>query len=140
VRLAIDTPGAIALAPSQISNPSSSPTPQGLDNGLLTNADILNLDLRSELVVLSACDTGRGTLTGDGVLGLSRSWLAAGVKNVVVSLWAVNDEATAMLMEEFYRSFQRQPDSAIALRQAMLATRKQHPGPKFWSAFTVVGP
>ena len=124
---AIDTPGAIALAPS----PG--------DNGLLTANDVFNLSLNAELVVLSACDTGRGTLTGDGVLGLSRSWLAAGTPSLVVSLWAVNDKSTAELMTAFYRALQTNPDRAVALRSAMLTTLKQYPSPRDWAAFTLMG-
>ena len=123
----IDTPGAIALAPS------------GGDNGLLTADDVFNLSLNAELVVLSACDTGRGTLTGDGVLGLSRSWLAAGTPSLIVSLWAVNDKSTAELMTAFYRALQTNPDRAVALRSAMLTTLKQYPSPRDWAAFTLMG-
>lgn len=79
-------PGAIALAPS------------GKDNGLLTANEILDLKLVANLVVLSACDTGRGRITGDGVIGLSRSLISAGVPSVVVSLWQVPDEPTASLL------------------------------------------
>ncbi len=124
---AIDTPGAIVLA--------SSPT----DDGILTANDIFNLSIQAELVVLSACDTGRGTLTGDGVLGLSRSWLVAGTPSVVVSLWAVNDRSTETLMVNFYQALKTNPDRAIALRTAMLKTIKKYPSPKDWSAFTLVG-
>jgi CHAT domain-containing protein len=124
---AIDTPGAIALAPS----PG--------DNGLLTANDVFNLSLNAELVVLSACDTGRGTLTGDGVLGLSRSWLAAGTPSLIVSLWAVNDTSTAELMTAFYHELQTNPDRAVALRSAMLTTLKQYPSPRDWAAFTLMG-
>lgn len=87
-------PGAIALAPS------------GNDNGLLTAGEILNLKLNAELVVLSACDTGRGDITGDGVIGLSRSLISAGVPSVIVSLWSVPDAPTAELMTDFYRDLQ----------------------------------
>ncbi len=124
---AIDTPGAIVLA--------SSPN----DDGILTANDIFNLSIHAELVVLSACDTGRGTLTGDGVLGLSRSWLVAGTPSVVVSLWAVNDRSTADLMVAFYEALKTNPDRAIALRQAMLTTLKKFPSPRDWAAFTLVG-
>lgn len=123
--------GAIALAPS----------PQ--DDGLLTAEEVLNMRLQADLVVLSACDTGRGKITGDGILGLSRSWLAAGANNVLVSLWAVNDQSTSTLMVNFYRSLQQQPNSqlgnASALRQAMLTTLKTNPSPKDWAAFTLIG-
>jgi CHAT domain-containing protein/Tfp pilus assembly protein PilF len=120
-------PGAIALAPSQ------------QDDGWLTAEEILNLQLNAELVVLSACDTGRGQITGDGVIGLSRSLILAGVESAIVSLWSVPDAPTASLMTEFYRNLQLQPDKATALRNAMLATMKQHPNPKDWAAFTLIG-
>jgi len=122
-------PGAIALAPSEE------------DNGLLTAWEIQELKLNAELVVLSACDTGRGRLSGDGVIGLSRSLISAGIPSIIVSLWAVPDASTAELMTEFYRNFyERKLDKAQALRSAMLTTMQQHPNnPKAWAAFTLIG-
>ena len=121
-------PGTIALAPSSE------------DNGFLTAGEIINMNLSAQLAVLSACDTGRGQITGDGVIGLSRSFISAGVPSVVVSLWAIPDEPTALLMTEFYRNLQlQQMDKAQALRQAMLTTLKQHPNPTEWAAFTLIG-
>ncbi len=120
-------PGALALTP----------TPN--DDGFLTTAEIFALPTQARLVVLSACNTGRGNITGDGVLGLSRSFLTAGVENVVVSLWAVPDEPTALLMTEFYRALQQNPNRAAALRQAMLATRASYDQPVNWAAFTLFG-
>jgi CHAT domain-containing protein len=120
-------PGEIALAPADG------------DNGLLTAGEILKLRLQAELVVLSACNTGRGEITGDGVVGLSRSFIAAGVPSIVVSLWSVPDNPTASLMKAFYSNFQQNPDKAQALRQAMLTTMKQHPAPLEWAAFTLIG-
>jgi len=122
-----DIPGAVALAPSES------------DDGLLTSAEILEMNLKAELVVLSACDTGRGEITGDGVIGLSRSFFAAGVPSVVVSLWAVPDTSTAELMTEFYRQLQQNSDKAQALRQAMLITMERYPHPVDWAAFTLIG-
>jgi CHAT domain-containing protein len=118
---------AIALAPSDE------------DNGLLTAEKILDLKLNAQLVVLSACDTGQGRITGDGVIGLSRSFISAGVPSVIVSLWSVPDAPTASLMTEFYKNLQLNPDKAQALRQAMLTTIKQHPNPRDWAAFTLIG-
>ncbi|MEM6255228.1 MAG: CHAT domain-containing tetratricopeptide repeat protein [Cyanobacteria bacterium P01_D01_bin.156] len=112
--------------------------PDDSQDGFLTAAEILDQTLQADLVVLSACDTGRGQITGDGVIGLSRSFLAAGADNVMVSLWQVPDEATAQLMVEFYRQRQRL-DNAQALRQAMLAIRKQYKDPVAWAAFTLIG-
>jgi CHAT domain-containing protein len=141
---------AIALAPdtpsssSPISLSSSPPLPRGAGgveevNGLLTAEQILEMKLNAELVVLSACNTGRGKITGDGIIGLSRSLISAGVPSVIVSLWSIPDAPTASLMSEFYRHLQQNPDKAIALRQAMLATLKQYPDPKNWAAFTLIG-
>ncbi|WP_371259651.1 CHAT domain-containing protein [Calothrix sp. 336/3] len=109
------------------------------EDGLLTAGEILDLKLNAELVVLSACDTGRGKISGDGVIGLSRSLITAGVPSVLVSLWAVPDAPTAELMTEFYQNLQKSPDKAQALRQAMLTTMKQHPNPSSWAAFTLIG-
>ncbi len=98
-------PGAIALAPDAPYSPSKEQ--QSGINGLLTADEILDLKLNAELVVLSACDTGRGTITGDGVIGLSRSLITAGVSSVIVSLWSVPDAPTASLMSVFYQNIQK---------------------------------
>jgi CHAT domain-containing protein len=126
----LGVPGAIALAPDP-----NVPT----SDGLLTANEILDLKLNADLVVLSACDTGRGRITGDGVVGLSRSLLSAGSASVIVSLWAVADASTALLMTEFYQALLQNPDKAIALRQAMLKTRQRYPNPQDWAAFIFVG-
>ncbi|BAY20275.1 WD-40 repeat-containing protein [Calothrix sp. NIES-2100] len=118
---------AIALAPS------------GKDNGLLTAEEILNLNLSADLVVLSACDTGRGRITGDGVIGLSRSLISAGVPSVIVSLWAVDDNSTSFLMTEFYKNLQQKLDKATALHKAMLTTMQKYSQPINWAAFTLIG-
>lgn len=123
----IDVPGAIALAPGNG------------EDGLLTSAEILEMDLQADLAILSACDTGRGRITGDGVVGLSRALITAGVPSVVVSLWSVPDAPTAELMTAFYRELGEGQDKAQALRQAMLTTMEQHPDPRMWAAFTLIG-
>ncbi|OLP20005.1 hypothetical protein BST81_02725 [Leptolyngbya sp. 'hensonii'] len=120
-------PGAIALAAS------------GKEDGFLTTSDILDLQLQAELVVLSACDTGRGNITEDGIIGLSRAFISAGVPTVIVSLWQVPDQPTAFLMTQFYETLQQNPDKAQAMRQAMLTTLKEYPDPKAWAAFTLIG-
>lgn len=99
-------PGAIALAPSDE------------DNGFLTAGEIYDMKLNAELVVLSACSTGQGKITGDGVIGLSRCLIAAGVKSVIVSLWSVDDLSTALLMVKFYQIFQQRVAATIALNEA----------------------
>ena len=119
---------AIALAPTNT------------DNGLLTAEEILKQKLNAELVVLSACDTARGRITGDGVIGLSRSLFIAGTPSVIVSLWSVPDAPTAELMTEFYRQLKQTGDKAQSLRQAMLKLKEQYPNtPKKWAAFTLIG-
>jgi CHAT domain-containing protein/uncharacterized protein HemY len=120
-------PGAVVLAPD------------GKDNGLLTAGEILDLKLNAELVVLSACDSGQGKLTGDGVIGLSRSLITAGAPSVIVTLWKIPDYPTEKLMTEFYQNLQHNSDKAQALRQAMLTTIKQYPDPLQWAAFTLIG-
>jgi CHAT domain-containing protein/tetratricopeptide (TPR) repeat protein len=124
-----EVPGALALAPDNAQ-----------DDGLLSAGEIAQLQLRADLVVLSACSTGQGDLTGDGVIGLSRSLFLAGVPSVVVSLWDVSDDSTALLMTEFYKHLaQKKLSKAQALRQAMLTTRQKYPDPKLWAAFNLIG-
>lgn len=113
--------------------------PSDRDDGFLSTKEILKLKLKADLVVLSACDTGRGQISGDGVLGISRSFISAGTPSLVVSLWAIPDDSTAALMTYFYENLQTQPNKAIALRQAMLSTMKNYPYPQDWAAFTLVG-
>ena len=127
---------SIALAP----NPSvqGKKVNQG-DNGLLTASEILDLKLNAELVVLSACDTGRGRITGDGVIGLSRSLISAGTPSIVVSLWSISDDSTAFLMTQFYQNLLQNLDKATALRNAMLATKQKYGSPSQWAAFTLIG-
>ncbi|MEG4207974.1 CHAT domain-containing protein [Microcoleus sp. Pol7_A1] len=118
---------AIALAPS------------GKDDGLLTAEEIFDMKLQANLVVLSACNTGEGRITGDGVIGLSRSLISAGVPSVIVSLWRVPDAPTSELMQAFYQNLHKNPNKAQALRQAMLTTMKAHSNPRDWAAFTLIG-
>lgn len=119
--------------------------PNGADNGLLTAGEIFDLyaspkgsSLHAELIVLAACNTGRGRITGDGVIGLSRSLIAAGIPTVVISLWTVRETPTISLMKEFYQNLSS--GKAEALRKAMLATMKEYPDqPGAWAGFTLVG-
>ena len=121
-------PGAIILAPSE-----------NTDDGSLNAAEILQLKLDSELVVLSACSTGRGRITGDGVVGLSRCFILAGVPSIIVSLWNMGAIAAKLLMTEFYENLARGDNRAAALRCAMLTTKARFPSPIAWAAFTLIG-
>ncbi|MEH2069931.1 MAG: CHAT domain-containing protein [Nostoc sp.] len=119
---------AIALAPS------------GNDNGLLTAEEIFDLKLNAELVVISACNTGQGRITGDGVIGLSRSLMNAGVPSVIVSLWSVPDNSTTTLMTEFYQNLQQKKlDKARSLRKAMQTMIEKDFSPYDWAAFNLIG-
>jgi CHAT domain-containing protein len=100
------------------------------EDGILTAEEVQALDLRgTELVVLSACDTGLGRLEpGQGVLGLQRAFRAAGAHAVAASLWKVDDAATSVLMEQFYTNlWSKKLPRLEALRQAQL-TVLDHPG------------
>ncbi len=120
-------PGGIALAPTEG------------DLGFLTVADILDLKLKADLVVLSACNTARGEISGDGILGLSRALIDAGVPSIVVSLWSIPDTPTAELMVQFYQNLKQSPDKAQALRKAMLTVMQQYPDPAAWAGFMLIG-
>lgn len=112
-------------------------------DGFLRTHDIYNLKLPAELVVLSACETGLGkAVTGEGLEGLTRGFMYAGARRVVVSLWNVNDKATAALMQRLYVGMLRSNKTpAAALRDAqiqMLRTR-QWQSPYFWAPFVMQG-
>ncbi len=89
--------------------------------------------------MLSACDSGRGKISGDGVIGLSRAFLQAGVPSLIVSLWKVPDDSTQFLMTRFYEYWQGDTDKVTALHQAILETKENYPQPVNWAAFTLVG-
>lgn len=111
------------------------------DNGFLQLHDIFNLKLAAELVVLSACETGLGkSVSGEGIMGLSRGFMYAGAERVAVSLWKINDEATASLMSDFYRYLLNDKlTPAAALRSAQLKAWQAGQSPYLWGAFTVQG-
>jgi CHAT domain-containing protein/Flp pilus assembly protein TadD len=112
-------------------------------NGFLRLQDIFNLNLPAELVVLSACETGLGKdVQGEGVVGLTRGFMYAGAKRVAVSLWSVNDTATASLMTKFYQQMlDKELNPVAALRAAQLEMWKteQWKAPYYWAAFVVQG-
>jgi len=108
------------------------------EDGRFTAREILDLDLDAELVVLSGCDTGRGRITGDGVLGLGRAFLAAGASTVLVSLSRVEDQATRELMVRFYQELMRNGGNrAAALRHAQLAAIRKPLAN--WVSFVLIG-
>jgi CHAT domain-containing protein len=113
-------------------------------NGALLALDVYNLDLPAELVVLSACETARGDKSGgEGVGPLTRGFLYAGAKSVIVSLWKVSDNASAQLMAELYRGMlgERHLSPSAALRAAQLEVRRQSEwkSPFYWAGFVLQG-
>ena len=111
--------------------------------GALTLGEIYNLRLNADLVVLSACDTGAGRIArGEGIIGLTRGFLFAGARSLLVSLWPVSDDATAALVVEFYAELLRGRPKAQALREAKLRTMGRNPEyakPFYWSPLVLVG-
>jgi CHAT domain-containing protein len=111
-----------------------------LADGRLTAEEIRAMRLDAELVVLSACDTGQGRIAADGVLGLTRSFLLAGARSVVATLWEIPDEPTRLLIEQFYERLAVHGHKARALQEAMLhVMRIPDATPYDWAAFVLIG-
>ncbi len=111
------------------------------EDGFFQSREIYNIDLAAKLVVLSACQTGRGRLVrGEGVMGLSRAFFYAGAESVVASLWSINDKATSVFMKYFYESLSQGMSKEEALRKAkldMIGSPYQHPF--YWASFVLSG-
>ncbi|MFP5285460.1 MAG: CHAT domain-containing protein, partial [Thermoanaerobaculia bacterium] len=111
-------------------------------SGWLTAKEVRELDLETDVVVLSACRTGLGRqVRGEGLVGLSYSFLAAGASSVVASLWNVDDRATAALMGRFHRELLGGRPPAEALRAAQLHLRDETrwSAPYYWGGFVLQG-
>lgn len=114
--------------------------PENVQDGILTAKEVSLLDLReTELVVLSACETGKGEITGDGVFGLQRAFKMAGVQTIIMSLWPVNDQATQLLMTEFYNNWiGKQQSKREAFRNAQNTVRTKYEEPEYWAGFIML--
>jgi CHAT domain-containing protein len=113
--------------------------PDSENSGVLTAAEIFGLDLQADLIALSACQTGLGRITGgDEIIGLNRSFVYAGTRQVLSSLWRVDDVSTSILIKHFYRNM-GETNRAEALRQAQLTTMQQYPHPTYWAGITLSG-
>lgn len=123
----IDYPGLLALAPP------------GDISGFLSARQVAGLQLDASLAVLSACDTARGRVAAEGVVGIARAFMAAGVPSVVMSLWSLPDQETVYLMDTFYAQLDAGQQPAAALRRGMLATRAKYPAAKNWAGFALLG-
>ncbi|HSL29652.1 MAG TPA: CHAT domain-containing protein [Anaerolineales bacterium] len=111
-----------------------------LHDDWLTAADVLAIDLRDTFVTLSACESGRSNgQRGDEILGLTRAFLGAGTRALLVTLWLVEDEASASLMDCFYEQLSRGADYATAWRLAQLALKEKLPHPYYWAPFVLIG-
>ena len=112
-------------------------------DGFLRVQDIYNLRLRAELVVLSACQTAIGkSIPGEGLMGMARAFLYAGTRQVVASLWPVDEKATMELMTEFYRQLLqngRPPAEALRRAQQALASTPRWHAPYYWAGFVLQG-
>jgi len=110
-----------------------------IEDGVLTAREISRMDLRgTDLVVLSACETGLGEVSSEGVFGLQRSFKQAGVRTLVMSLWEVSDQATRKMMTEFYSNLLSGKDKRTAFLEAKRKCKKEFPEPQYWAAFIML--
>ncbi len=117
------------------------PVPEGVEDGILTAKEISFMDLRkTDLVVLSACQTALGEITGEGVFGLQRGFKKAGVRTIIMSLWPVDDNATLLMMTEFYTNLTK----GMSKREAFLSAQNKvkttagFENPRYWAAFIML--
>ena len=134
--------GEIILAPCRSQRQSISPHPTQ-ESFLLTQEDIINISVKARLVVLCCCHTGQGKVTSEGVIGITRSFLAAGARSVLATLWPINDTATKEFMEKFYEYLCQEIRVCEALRRTKNIFQnheKQHyQSVKIWAPFTIYG-
>lgn len=133
--------GLLLAGASQTLSGEVLPNLESNDNGVLTAYEAMNLSLEgTDLLILSACETGLGDVrAGEGVYGLQRSFLVAGAKAMVMSLWKVDDAATQALMTNFYTNLARGGSKQKAFKQAQLQLMTKFKEPYYWGAFVMMG-
>ena len=129
--------GEILLTPN---SGWTSPVPRK-EHYILTMSDVQAVRLRARLVVLSCCHSGRGEVKSEGVVGIARAFLCAGARSVLVSLWAIDDEATMEFMKHFYQHLAEGKSASVALHQAMKSLREseQFRDLQYWAPFVLIG-
>ena len=129
--------GEIALSP----NPERKSQTLAEEDYMLTMADVMSVKLRAKLVVLSCCHSGRGEIKAEGVVGIARAFMAAGARSVLVSLWAIEDEATLEFMKSFYHNLVKGRSASESLNHAMKCLRESEKfsDVKYWAPFTLIG-
>lgn len=113
--------------------------PEGIEDGVLTALEISTMNLSgTDMVVMSACETGLGDITSDGVFGLQRAFKIAGVQTLVMSLWKVDDNATSLMMQTFYEHLLSGMSKREAFSLAQTAVRAKYPDPYYWAGFIML--
>ncbi|XP_068726272.1 tetratricopeptide repeat protein 28-like [Montipora capricornis] len=129
--------GEIVLAP----NPGRISQIPEEEDYMLTMSDVHTVRLQAKLVVLSCCHSGQGEVKSEGVVGIARAFLCAGARSVLVSLWAIDDEATLLFMKSFYQHLADRKSASLALHHAMKSLRetKEYSAIKYWAPFVLIG-
>lgn len=138
------THGTIQDGNPLFSSIAFSPEKNGMEDGLLHTLELFDMRLDAQLAVLSACNTGKGKIQrGEGIMSLARGFMYAGCPSIVMSLWAVDDAASATIMEEFYRQLSKGRSKDDALRTAKLAyldgAEESKAHPYYWAAHVMIG-
>ena len=114
---------------------------KGVKKNILTMRDVLGVQMRARLVVLSCCHSARGEIKAEGVVGIARAFLGAGARSVLVSLWAIDDEATLEFMKNFYQHLVKGISASESLNQTMNCMRESEElnAVKYWAPFVLIG-